>query len=213
MDANGEKIKILLEHLGTQYRLYREEARTYVGFAAASVSVLVVLFIGLLTLVKGNSKLVILIPLSGVSYGGLLALLYVYTSLAAKYSELIELKMNELLGPNVFQFENYYVGPKPGRREAIPFFIIFLSIGAMPIAVILFGLWRCAHANILSTYMAVLFLLIVVVALACVMRAVYSIINLRNEMNARLIEEWRMNCRTMQKIDNLKSPSCCDLHP
>ena len=62
--VTDDSVKILLEQLGTQYKIYREEVRAYLQLTAGSASLLVLLLFGELTAAKDNPTLLILIPLS-----------------------------------------------------------------------------------------------------------------------------------------------------
>ena len=131
--------ELLLQHLVEQHKSYRDEIRIYLGFAAASITLLVILLFSVLTVALGKDatprpKLYVLIPLGLIWYGAILALFMIHVSVLQKYSELIEWKINSLLdGKSVFEFDSYNF-PTNQRLDLIIMVILLLSLGGIPLA-------------------------------------------------------------------------------
>lgn len=190
-DDEISREKTLLDHLSAQYRLYREEVRLFLGFAAASVPLLIFLFIGELNAAKDDSRFIVFIPLTSLSYGALLGLMWIYATMAAHYSALLELKINTILGAQIFIFENIYVGPKAKRGEVAPFVALCVLIAAMPVAFACYAMWRLAHDTRVSICIFCGLLVFVTIGFACILWAVYRIAQLRKEMNIQMFDEWQ----------------------
>jgi hypothetical protein len=182
--------KIALEHLQAQYRLYREEVRMYLGFAAASAPLLIFLFMNELSVAKDNHDLIVLVPLTSLSYSALLGFLWTYGQFAALYSELIELKINVLLKPALYSFENDYVGPKPGKHELFPFGMLCLFIAAMPVLLTGYAMRRMMHDSNIPCYLSCGILALVVIGFPCIAWAVARLWRLKKKENDQLLEDW-----------------------
>jgi hypothetical protein len=183
--------QILLDHLVSQYRLYREEIRMYLGYAAASVSILIFLFIGEINASKESPRLILLIPLTTLSYTALLGCFYSYSWIAAHYSELLELKINKLLGSSEYVFENYYVGPKPHRGEEVPFRGLWLLIMAMPVAFTGYGMMRLFHDPKIPAWLFHGVWIVLILSLVFISWALYRIVHMRKRMNTEIFAAWQ----------------------
>ena len=188
MSDNGEKF--IIEQMSAQYKLYRDEVRGYLSFAAGSASLFVVLVVGEISIAKDNPRLLILIPLSALSYGAILAMFYSYAVTAARYSELLEFQLNDLLGVPIFLFENRYVGPKPGRGEFLAFGVIWCCIGALPGAMSAYAIVRLFRERLLAPGVVIAVLVGVLLGFAAVVVAVVRIIQVRIALSSQIRGEW-----------------------
>src|SRR5262249_5747469 len=130
-----EKSEKLITEISGQYKLYRDEVRAYLNFAAGSASLFVAIIVGEISIAKDHPRMLALVPLSVLSYCGILAMFYIYAVTAAHYSGLLERQLNNLLGTDVFLFETRYVGPKPGRGEFLWYAVVWCAVGIIPGAV------------------------------------------------------------------------------
>jgi hypothetical protein len=182
--------EVLIDQLSSQYKIYRDEVRGFLQLAGGSASLLVILLFGEITAAKDNPLLLFLVPLSIVSYGALFALMFIYASIAASYSELLEKKLNALLHnqSRTYIFESEYVGPKPKQREFIYFGLIWTLIPVMPLSVCAYALWQLRKSyKITSELLA----LIVVIGLLGMLFSTVKIMLNRKQRNKIIIDEMK----------------------
>lgn len=180
----------LVEQLGAQYKLYRDEVRVYLNFAAGSASLFVALVVGEISVAKDNPRMLVLIPLSALSYGGILAMFYSYAVTAAHYSELLERQLNDLLAINVFLFESRYVGPKPGRGEFFWFAVIWCCVGIVPVALSGYAVVRLFQERLWHPGLVVLLLAVTLIGLTAIVFAVVRIVKVRIALASQIYTEW-----------------------
>jgi hypothetical protein len=196
----------LLEHLVAQYKSYREEVRLYIGFAATSTTLLVVLLFNELTAATGkdntvNTKFYVLIPLSLVWYGAIMALFMSHVAVIEEYSKLIEQKMNLLLRYDVFQFESKYKFPRLKKNDLIPFSLFLLIAGLIPIVLAL----HIGHKGLVEGYgwspsSAWLFVAGCVIVFMIEVLLVIRIRLLRRQMNSHLMKKWEASVLSDRSI-------------
>lgn len=194
-ELSDENRKELLEHLGAQYKIFREEVRSYLGFSAASTTLLAILLFSELTLARGKDaasadpKLLILIPLSLVWYGGLLAIFVSNVAIAQKYSELLERKMNNLLKHEVFNFQSNY--KKRNSTEIVWFIIVSIAVAIIPITCALIaGYIGIVEGYSKSPFCALIFVGICLIAFLMEFIIVLHIRISRRRMNNELMGRW-----------------------
>lgn len=150
---NQEQKTVLLEHLAAQYKMYREEVRLYIGFAATSTTLLLLLLFNELTAAVNkdntvNTKIYVLIPLSLVWYGALLGFFMSHVMVIEAYTQLIEQKMNSLLNFNIFQFESKYRFPRLKKEDLSSYAAFWLIAGLVPITLAL----HAGHKGLVDGY-------------------------------------------------------------
>lgn len=187
-DTDNQEV---LNHLSSQYKIYRDEVRGYLQLAGGSVSLLIILLFGEMTAAKDNSLFLMLIPLSVLSYFALFCVMFIYASIAASYSELLELKMNALLGTrnSVYIFESEYVGPKPHQNEFLYFGLIWLLMPAMPLSLCVYALLQLGKTHRL---LACLLAFAVAIGLVVAVLSTVKIMIKRKQKNDLLIESWNL---------------------
>jgi hypothetical protein len=183
-----DEIKLLLDRLEFQYRIYRGEVRAYLQIAAGSVSILILVLLGEVTASKDHPELLFLVPISILSYIALLTILWIFANIAATYSELLELEMNDLLRLPAFQFENHYVGPKRGRSETLPFIVLYGLTGVMPVALCIYALSQVEPLHEKLFYASVVGL---PAGLAITLWALLRLMGIRRKLLKRLLRHWQ----------------------
>jgi hypothetical protein len=133
----------------------------------------------------------ILIPLSIVWYGAILALFMSHVAVTEEYSKLIEQKMNFLLRYDVFQFESKYKFPRLKKHDLIPFTVFLLIAGLIPIVLALY----VGHKGLVEGYgwppsLAWLFVTGCVIVFMLEILLVIRIRVLRRQLNSHLIKKW-----------------------
>jgi hypothetical protein len=193
---NQEEKTVLLEHLAAQYKIYREEVRLYAGFAATSTTLLLLLLFSELTAATGkdntvNPKFYVLIPLSLVWYGAILAFFMSHVVVIESYTRLIEQKMNSLLNSKVFQFESKYRFPRLDKADLFPIIVFVLIAGLIPIVLAL----QAGHKGLVegygwSVFSAWLFVVGCVLVFGLEVALVIWIRFSRHNLNRHLKQEW-----------------------
>jgi len=192
MDTDEKKE--LLEHLGAQYKIYRDDVRLFITTSAASIPLLAFLLFGELAAARGtnsDSRLYVLIPLSVAWYGSVLSLVQSFLSVAAEYSELIEQKMNLLLKDETFNYESKYIFPGQNLGEIALFGAVALfSATVIPVA------WVAGYVGLtkgFETSPSVASVLMVgfVVICVCEFGAVVLVRQSRKRLNKKLLEDWK----------------------
>ncbi len=199
-DANEDATKPLLDHLSAQYRLYREEVRLYLGFVSASASFFAILLALEMNAAKDDPSLLVLFPLTTVSYGALLGFVYTYAQIAAKYSALLEKKLNSLLGVSVYNFESRFVGPSAKRGDRLPFAVLMALTAAMPLALTIYGIWRVAGVSKGSHVPALFWASIAwtAIGLSAVVWAIRKFASKNEEMNCAMLNEWNEKLKSLR---------------
>ncbi len=186
----------LLDQLSAQYKLYRDEVRAYLNFAAGSASLFVALVVGEISVAKDNPRMLALIPLTTLSYGGILAMFYSYAVTAAHYSDLLERQLNDLLGTKVFLFESRYVGPKTGRGEFLWFAVIWCCVGIVPVALSGYAVVRLFQERLWHPGLVVLLLAVALIGLTAIIFAVVRIVKVRIALTSEIYTEWHQTQST-----------------
>ena len=138
-----------------------------------------------------SPRLMILVPLTTLAYAAMLGFFYSYAWMATHYSELLELKINHLLGSPEYLFENYYVGPKPHRSEILPFFILWLLTISMPLAFTSYGFLRMFRDDKIPQALSWGTLIFLIVGFAFIVWSLVKIVVIRKRMNVSLFAEWQ----------------------
>lgn len=186
-----DKSEKLIDQISGQYKLYRDEVRAYLNFAAGSASLFVAIVVGEISVAKDNPRMLALVPLSVLSYCGILAMFYSYAVTAAHYSGLLERQLNDLLGTKVFLFESRYVGPKPGRGEFFWFAVIWCCVGIVPVALSGYAVIRLFQERLWHPGLIVLILGISLIGLAAIALALVRIVKVRIALTTEIYAEWR----------------------
>lgn len=195
-DAHDQNTAILLQYLESQYRLFREELRAFMGAATALATVLVAIagaFAFAPEQTQHRTIRYLLVPLGALSLGALVGLLYIYMDVAAIYCERLESRMNALLRAPVFTFEKDYGIPKKGKGERLPFYSICVLIASTPIAVTLYGMSKLApldgmwkFAPRVTAWLGGLLLAIVVLGAVVIIGGVLMIRRSKEKVSAEL---------------------------
>ena len=193
MDA--EERKVLLEHLGAQYKIYRDDVRLFITTSAASIPLLAFLLFGELAAARGtipNAKLYVLIPVSVAWYGAVLSLIQSFLTVAAEYSELIEEKMNLLLKDGTFSYESRYILPRHDDIKEIALFgaLTLVSATVIPVAGVA-GYVGLTKGFDWPGYLAVL--LMIGFGVICVFEfcVVIWVRESRKRLNRTLLQKWK----------------------
>jgi hypothetical protein len=194
MEPQNDK-KILLEHLESQYKLFRDEVRSFLGFLTASPAVLVALLSGELIVAKDEPRMLFVLPLTVLAYGAFIGCLFSFLAIAAKYSEMIERKINILLDDDIYMFEINYGGPKNIKEKTFPLAVFAILMATLPLALTSYGIYRIGWVNQLNLYshpkyLALVFALIVVLGLLAIYWATMRMLNLAEKKNLEVLEGW-----------------------
>ncbi|HEY2496852.1 MAG TPA: hypothetical protein VGK24_07270 [Candidatus Angelobacter sp.] len=212
MTDNGSvcDIKLVVDQLTLQYGIYRDEVRTYIQLVCGSSTLLVIILFGEITAAHDKPELLMLVPLSVISFAALLSAMSTFMGIAASYSELLELKINFVLGRfPLFLFEsNYrYLNPIAHKRAALPVVAIWILIPVMPVTLCFYSLWEL---KALHPHAALVLAVVVIICMAgCAVSGTKAVGNMR-QRNAELFAEWikislwadnTMSTNTMQHYD------------
>jgi hypothetical protein len=195
---NTSKIdnSVLLEQLSAQYRLHTEQARAFLGFAATTVSVIVILFTGIFTISKDKPTLLILVPFSLISYAALIGLFFLYVNLNTLYCELIERKINSLLDDvPLFQYESTYVAYRDNKGEVGLHYVLVILAGLTPIAPTLYAIWLLGESRSTSCILQMVLLITVIFCCALVCYILLKVRTSRRKKNDQLLKEWQSKIR------------------
>lgn len=203
----ANEVKTLVEHLAAQYKLYREEVRLYIGFAATSSTLLVLLLFSVFNAARGttppNLQLYILIPVSLVWYSAILSLFICHVVVIEEYSELIERKMNTLLRHDMFQFESSYKFPSlhatgwkilttwRGGGEVRTFLFFVFLIGVIPLYLSLYAGYKAIAEGFHSTGWAWTFVGVCITVIGSESCLVYRTRILKQRKNQELLDNWK----------------------
>jgi hypothetical protein len=183
-------VKLVVDQLAFQYGVYRDEVRTYIQLVCGSSSLLMLILLGVTTAAHDKPELLILIPLSIISFAALLSAMATFMGIAACYSELLELKINFLLEQfPVFLFESdyrYLSYPVHGR-VGLPVAATWVLIPVMPLTLCCYSLWQLKHSHPLAAL--ALALVVPIGLLASAISGTRVVGNMR-QRNKALFAEW-----------------------
>jgi hypothetical protein len=187
--------RALLEHLSTQHRQYRDEFRAWVGFAAASAAVLVAGLGAIFALSKDMpSYLIAVSPLVLVSYSALVGVLLMYAAAAQLYSELLERKMNALLGREEYTFELQYSVFRGVKADQRPYLMLFGVMTLAPLVIGAAGLYQMllmqSFSNVWSLTCVLFLALSVTAAVGGVLILVRQAALRRQAINQEVLKDW-----------------------
>lgn len=192
--------KVLLDQLSAQYRLHTEQARAFVGFAGTSLSVILLLITGIFTISSNKPILLILAPLTLISYAALIGLFFLYVNLNTLYTELIERKINFLLAElPVFQYESFYVAYTHNKGEVGSHYLLVVCAALTPIASAIFAIWLLGQAGLISTGLQVFLLIAVSFSCSLVCYVLLKVRSSRREKNDQLLEDWKSKIRSIRE--------------
>lgn len=143
-------VKLVVDQLAFQYGVYRDEVRTYIQLVCGSSSLLVLVLFGEMSAAHDKPELLMLVPLSVISFAALLSAMSTFMGIAASYSELLELKINFVLEQSpVFLFESdyRYLNHNAHRRVTLPVAAIWMLIPVMPVTLCFYSLWQLKHSH------------------------------------------------------------------
>jgi hypothetical protein len=80
-DLDGD-VKLVLDQLSFQYGVYRDEVRTYIQLVCGSSSLLMLILLGEMAAAHDKPELLMLIPLSVMSFGALLSAMATFMGIA-----------------------------------------------------------------------------------------------------------------------------------
>jgi hypothetical protein len=191
--------KMLVDQLSAQYRLHTEQARAFVGFAGTSLSVIFILITGIFTISRDDNRiLLILAPLTLISYAALIGLLFLYVNLNTLYAELIERKINFLLGElPVFQYETCYVAYKDNKGEVGSHYLLVVCAALTPIAPAVYAIWLLG--DIISTGLQASLLIAVSFSCSLVSYVLLKVRSSRRKKNDKLLEDWKSQITSIRK--------------
>lgn len=187
----------VIAKLDSQYSVYRDEVRLYVQLMFGSASLFGLLLYWEISAVSVPILWAVL-PLTVVSFCGLLALMMVFLGVIAAYTELLELKLNYLLGDraDVFMFESYYIGlfsssqSQSNRSErGFPYLIvIWILASIMPLLLCGYALWKLMKSYPVGGPILAIFVL---AALPSILVCAVKIVANRRRENKHLLDAWK----------------------
>jgi hypothetical protein len=190
----------LLQHLRSQYILFREEIRSYSSYAAASTTLLALFLSYILTAVRNKDnttepKLYLLILIVIVWYGAMMAFFLSYISVMAKYIEAVERKINDLIGITVYDFESNQVFPRKNKLEGLMYGTLLVFLG-IPV----YGGLCAGYQGLVKGYSVpsnIAFLIILAILIIFIIEAgiVMKIRYMRRKLNDDMIMTWRENLK------------------
>jgi hypothetical protein len=196
-EKNDSEREELIEQLSCQYSIYRDEIRLYAQLIFGSATLFGGILYWVMSSVRDPLRWAIL-PLIVVSFAGLFALMMVFMGIIASYVELLELKLNFLLGDHndVFQYESYYIGMfessysglRKRDRGFANFVLIWITTSLMPITLCGYALWKLWNSYPKSAWLLTIFSF---VALWTIFLSARKIVDFRRKDNRRLLEEWK----------------------
>lgn len=187
----------MIEHLSSQYSIYRDEIRLFVQLIFGSATLFGIILYWEMSAIQDPMRWAVL-PLTVVSFAGLFALMMAFLGIITSYVELLELKLNFLLGNrnDIFQYESYYIGMfessysevKKLNRGFFNFVLIWIITALMPFSLCGYALWKLWHFYPRSAWGLTIFAL---GALYIVLRSAIKIVDFRRKDNLRLLEAWK----------------------
>ena len=196
-EKKAEKKAALIAHLESQYKMMRDEIRVDKGLVAATPSVLVALLTGELIVAKDKPEALLALPLTILACGGFMGILMSFLTLAAKYAELLESKLNHLLGEEVYLYETRFGGPRNDKRKTIPTVTLSLITATLPLGITGYGIytigWGGDHSPIHShpELVALLLIAIVVVGLFGIVYATLTMVGIAEGKRDDTFELWK----------------------
>jgi len=171
--------------------MYREEFRAWASYAAASVTILVGALAAVWTLAKDVPlELLALLPLVFVSYGALVTLLLTYAAAAQVYSELLERKMNALLGSDDYIFERRYSVFRGFRADRTAYLIVGAVMMLAPLVISTSGVARDS-----GPWWAGVTTVLLLIVLLLMFAMVHRTVRRREALNEDVFKEWTIQTR------------------
>jgi len=191
------ELKAIIDQLSSQYSVYRDETRLYLQliFGSASVFGLILYW----EMSPGPRPMLwMILPLTVVSFAGLFALMMVFMGIVSSYTEMLEHKLNFLLGNrnDVFMYESYYIGfftsaykaPKPSERGFWHFIVLWIFTSLMPLLLCGYAIWKLWGFYPRGACLMGFF---VIAAMGIILWCGIRIVVLRRKDNDRLFAEWK----------------------
>ncbi|HXM51578.1 MAG TPA: hypothetical protein VN956_27300 [Pyrinomonadaceae bacterium] len=203
-ECSGQLTLLIVNQLAHQYGIYREATRTFGKYAAASITVLALLLLGLVGAARSDPRFYVLILVTIVWYGAILTLFISQSSVTAEYTELLEMKLNSVIGGlSVFEFETKYTYPRNGEvMENLTYGFSLLIGGFVPAAIGIasgaYGLIKGFGFRYLSAFWIVGMCFGLLVAESC---AVIYIRKLRGRDNLKRMDDWKKEILSIAKSE------------